>query len=63
MLVGVFVFNCVSFFDCFLLDMTRRYSELEEKHLQYQANSTRGYFELEGNIPKVRSTWPGFLLL
>jgi hypothetical protein len=29
--------------------MTRRYSELEEKHLQYQANSTRRYSELEGN--------------
>jgi hypothetical protein len=28
--------------------MTRRYSELEEKHLQYQVDSTRGYSELEG---------------
>jgi hypothetical protein len=27
--------------------MTRRYSELEEKHLQYQIYSTRRYFELE----------------
>ena len=28
--------------------MTRRYSELEEKHLQYQTDSTRRYSELEG---------------
>jgi hypothetical protein len=27
--------------------MTRRYSELEEKHLQYQTDSTRRYSELE----------------
>jgi hypothetical protein len=27
--------------------MTRRYSELEEKHLQYQADSTRRYSEHE----------------
>jgi hypothetical protein len=27
--------------------MTRRYSELEEKHLQYQADSTRRYSEFE----------------
>jgi hypothetical protein len=27
--------------------MTRRYSELEEKHLQHQADSTRRYSELE----------------
>jgi hypothetical protein len=27
--------------------MTRRYSELEEKHIQHQADSTRRYFELE----------------
>jgi hypothetical protein len=27
--------------------MTWRYSELEEKHLQHQANSIRQYFELE----------------
>jgi hypothetical protein len=28
--------------------MTWRYSELEEKHLQYQADSTRRYSKLEG---------------
>jgi hypothetical protein len=28
-------------------NMTRRYSELEEKHLQHQADSTRRYSELE----------------
>jgi hypothetical protein len=27
--------------------MARRYSELEEKHLQYQTDSTRRYSELE----------------
>ena len=27
--------------------MARRYSELEEKHLQHQADSTRRYSELE----------------
>jgi hypothetical protein len=27
--------------------MTQRYSEFEEKHLQYQADSTRRYSELE----------------
>jgi hypothetical protein len=27
--------------------MTRRYSELEEKHLQYQTDSTRRHSELE----------------
>jgi hypothetical protein len=27
--------------------MARRYSELEEKHIQHQANSTRRYSELE----------------
>jgi hypothetical protein len=27
--------------------MARRYSELEEKHLQHQADSTRQYSELE----------------
>jgi hypothetical protein len=27
--------------------MTRRYSELEEKHLQHQTDSTRRYSELE----------------
>jgi hypothetical protein len=27
--------------------MARRYSELEEKHLQHQADSTRRYFKLE----------------
>jgi hypothetical protein len=43
-LIDLFVFNHVSFFDCFLLDMARRYSELEEKH---QADSTRRYSELE----------------
>jgi hypothetical protein len=58
MLVGTFAsffgwlinlfFDCVSFFGCFLSDMTRRYSELEEKHLQYQTDSTRRYSELEG---------------
>ena len=31
-----------------LLDMARRCSKLEEKHLQHQANSTRQYFDLEG---------------
>ena len=30
-----------------LSDMARRYSELEEKHLQHQADSTRRYSELE----------------
>jgi hypothetical protein len=28
--------------------MTRRYSELEEKHLQHQADSSRRYSKLEG---------------
>jgi hypothetical protein len=42
-----FVFNHVSFFDYFLSDMTRRYSELEERHLQHQTDSTRRYSELE----------------
>jgi hypothetical protein len=41
------LFDYVSFFGCFLSDMTRRYSELEEKHLQYQTDSTRRYSELE----------------
>jgi hypothetical protein len=45
-LINLF-FDYVSFFDCFLLDMTRRYSELEEKHLQYQTDSTRRCSELE----------------
>jgi hypothetical protein len=27
--------------------MTRRYSELEERHLQHQTDSTRRYSELE----------------
>jgi hypothetical protein len=40
-------FDRVSFFGCFLSDMTRRYSELEEKHLQYQTDSTRRYSKLE----------------
>jgi hypothetical protein len=30
-----------------LSDLTRRYSELEEKHLQYQTDSTRQYSKLE----------------
>jgi hypothetical protein len=30
-----------------LSDMARRHSELEEKHLQHQADSTQRYFELE----------------
>jgi RNA polymerase-interacting CarD/CdnL/TRCF family regulator len=30
-----------------LSDMARRYSELEEKHLQHQADSSRRYSELE----------------
>ena len=30
-----------------LSDMARRYSELEEKHLQHQADSTRRYSDLE----------------
>jgi hypothetical protein len=47
-LIDKFVFNRVTFFDCFLSDMTRWYSELEEKHLQHQADSSRWYFELEG---------------
>jgi hypothetical protein len=45
-LVDQLVFNRVSFFDCFV-----RYgpavSELEEKHLRHQADSTRRYSELE----------------
>jgi hypothetical protein len=45
-LINLF-FDCVSFFGCFLPDMTRRYSELEAKHLQYQMDSTRQYSELE----------------
>jgi hypothetical protein len=47
-LIDKFVFNRVSFFDYFLLDITRWYSELEEKHLQHQADSSRRYSELEG---------------
>jgi hypothetical protein len=30
-----------------LPDTTRRYSELEERHLQHQTDSTRRYYELE----------------
>ena len=46
-LIDKFVFHRASFFDYFLSDITRRYSELEEKHLQHQADSTRRYSELE----------------
>jgi hypothetical protein len=46
-LIDQLIFNRVSFFDCFLSDMARQYSELEEKHLQHQADSTRHYSELE----------------
>jgi hypothetical protein len=46
-LIDKFVFNRASFFDCFLSDMTWWYSELEEKHLQHQADSSRRYSELE----------------
>jgi hypothetical protein len=34
-------------FSAALLDMARRCSELEEKHLQNQADSTRRYSDLE----------------
>jgi cell shape-determining protein MreC len=46
-LIDQLVFNHVSFFDYFLSDMARRYSELEEKHLQHQADSTRWYSKLK----------------
>jgi hypothetical protein len=39
-LIGPFS-NGVSFFHCFLLDMTRRYSELEEKYSQGQIDLAR----------------------
>jgi hypothetical protein len=34
--------------------MTQRYSELEEKHLQYQTDSTRRYSELEEKYSQGR---------
>jgi hypothetical protein len=34
--------------------MTRRYSEPEEKHLQYHTNSTRRYSELEEKYSQGR---------
>jgi hypothetical protein len=40
--------------------MARRCSELEEKHLQNQADSTRRYSDLE---EKYSQGWLGFLLL
>jgi hypothetical protein len=33
--------------DCFLLDMARQYSDLEEKHSQGQAELARQYYDLE----------------
>jgi hypothetical protein len=40
-LIDKSVFNCVSFFNCFLLDMARRYSELEENYSQGQIDLAR----------------------
>ena len=40
-LIDKFVFHRASFFDCFLSDMTRRYSELEEKYSQGQIDLAR----------------------
>jgi hypothetical protein len=35
------LFGCISLFDRFLLDMARRYSDLEEKYFQGQTDLTR----------------------
>jgi hypothetical protein len=49
--------------DCFLIDMARQYSDLEEKHSQGQAELLGGALILKKSILKVRLNWPRFLLL
>ena len=57
------LFNLTPLLDCFLTDMARQYSDLEEKHSQGQLNWPGGALILRKSILKVRLSWPRFLLL
>jgi hypothetical protein len=49
--------------DCFLPDMTRQYSALEENALKIKLNWSGGALILRKSIPKVRQSWLRSLLL